>query len=131
MRDDETGLTTSDNKPISFASAAAAIAKLRDVLGGTSSASVENPITRTATAYTSSVTTADQPDLFAVNSAGVSFVRSPYQVWITQSATAFHQVLCGGTIAEAGVTGTEHCVLFQHYHSRRLFPSWGHRYVFV
>lgn len=91
MKDDATGLTTSDNKPISFASAAAAIAKLRDVLGGTSSASVESPITRTATAYTTSVNPApDQPDLFAVNSAGVSYVRSPYQVWITQVTTALH-----------------------------------------
>ena len=60
---------------------AGAIAKLRDILGGTSSASVENPITRTAAAP--AVNTANQPDLFAVNSAAVSFVRSPYQVWLT------------------------------------------------
>lgn len=97
MRDDATGLTTSDGTAISYGSAAAAIAKLRDVLGGTSSASVENSITRTATAYTSSVTTANQPNLFAVNSAGVSFVRSPYQVWLTMQALLQFQVLCNNS----------------------------------
>lgn len=74
-----TGLTTSNGGAITYETAVAAIAKLRDVLGGTASASVENALTRTPTSYTSSVNSTG-PVLFAVNSAAVAYVRSPYQV---------------------------------------------------
>lgn len=82
LRDTPTGLKASDNSDITYGMAVAGIAKLRDMLGGTSGASVENAITRTPTAYTPNVGSTG-PNLFAVNSAGVSFVRSPYQVRIT------------------------------------------------
>ena len=79
IRTTATGLTTSAGGAIDYATAVAAIAKLRDVLGGTSSASVENSLARTPTAYSDS-TSSTGPVMFAVNSGGVSFVRSPYQV---------------------------------------------------
>ena len=79
MAANATGLTLADGTAVPYATAVAGIAKLRDVLGGTSSSSVENNLTRTPTPYTSSVNTTG-PALFAVNSAAVAFVRSPYQV---------------------------------------------------
>ena len=90
MATDPTGLTTSSGGNINFETAVAAIAKLRDVLGGTSSGSVENTLTRSPTAYTSSVNSTG-PVLFAVNSAAVSFVRSPYQVCVMQAAIKFEE----------------------------------------
>lgn len=79
MVDQPTGLTTSSGGNVTYGAAVAAITKLRDALGGTSSASVENALTRTPTAYTNSVPSTG-PVLFAVNPAGVAYVRSPYQV---------------------------------------------------
>lgn len=92
LRDTPTGLMASDNSPITYAMAVAGIAKLRDMFGGTSGASVENAITRTPTAYTSNVGSTG-PNLFAVNSAGVSFVRTPTQVWISCLQLLLHSVL--------------------------------------
>ena len=64
IRTTATGLTTSAGGAIDYATAVAAIAKLRDVLGGTSSASVENSLARTPTAYSDS-TSSTGPVMFA------------------------------------------------------------------
>lgn len=79
LMDQPTGLMTSTGGNITYGAAVGAITKLRDMLGGTSSASVENALTRTPVAYTNSVPSTG-PVLFAVNSNGVAYVRSPYQV---------------------------------------------------
>lgn len=129
LRDTATGLTASDNSPITYGMAVAGIAKLRDMLGGTSAASVENAITRTPTPYTSSVGSTG-PVLFAVNSAGVSFVRSPTQVQITCLHLLFVSALLDDVHAVInGGAGTGHCVLFQHYHPWWFLPQRCYRYV--
>ncbi|KAL3152575.1 hypothetical protein ABBQ32_001598 [Trebouxia sp. C0010 RCD-2024] len=79
LMDQPTGLKTSSGSDVTYGAAVGAITKLRDVLGGTSSASVENALTRTPVAYSTSVPSSG-PVLFAVNSNGVAYVRSPYQV---------------------------------------------------
>lgn len=93
MATNATGLTTSSGSAISYETAVAAIAKLRDVLGGTSSSSVENSLTRTPTAYTSSVNSTG-PVLFAVNPAtAVAYVRSPYQVCVVTAAVQLEEAV--------------------------------------
>ncbi|DBB05651.1 TPA: hypothetical protein ACH3X1_012267 [Trebouxia sp. C0004] len=72
-----TGLHLSDGTAISFETAVTAINALRDALGGTSSNSVESPLTRTPTAV-AGVTTG--PDLFAADANSVAYTRIPKQV---------------------------------------------------
>ena len=78
-----TGLTygTSPGTAIDFSTAVKGITTLRDNLGGTSSSSVENILTRSSTVQ-GTMTTAmtDQPDLFAANSNAVAYSRTPIQV---------------------------------------------------
>lgn len=80
LRTDATGLTLADGSAITYATAVAAITKLRDTLGLTSSSSVESPLTRTATAYANAPSGSDQPILFAVDSNAVAYTRTPKQV---------------------------------------------------
>ncbi len=78
----DTGLLVgaSPGTAVDFATAVKAITTLRDNLGGTSASSVENLLTRTATAQGTETAVTDQPDLFAADSNAVAFSRTPTQV---------------------------------------------------
>ena len=79
----DTGLLVgaSPGTALDYSTAVKAITTLRDNLGGTSSSSVENILTRSSTVQ-GTMTTAmtDQPDLFAADSNAVAFSRTPTQV---------------------------------------------------
>ncbi len=85
-----TGLETSAGAAITFETAVNAIATLRNTLGGTTSSSVENDLYRTTTAYTSSVNTTSQPDLFAVDTNAVAFTRTPKEVGFATCGAVLH-----------------------------------------
>lgn len=94
-----TGLQTNANPAVDITvlQAVNAITTLRDVLGGTTSASVENALTRTTSAFTG-VTggTAGAPDLFAADpTTSVAFTRIPKQVsaFASYSGCAHHPCL--------------------------------------
>ena len=91
LRDTDTGLTLSDGSAVTYATAVAAIIKLRDTLGLTTSSSVESPLTRTATAYPNAPTDSTEPFLFAADSNAVAYTRTPKQVL---SLHQEHVVLC-------------------------------------
>lgn len=80
LRNANTGLKLQTGNDITYAAAVAAITKLRDTLGQTSTNSVESPLTRTATPYTNAPTGPDQPLLFAVDVNAVAYTRTPKQV---------------------------------------------------
>ncbi len=79
-----TGLTydtsSTTGNAITYTVAANAITELRDALGGTSSKTVENPLTRTETQQGNVGTGVTGPDLFAADSTGVAYTRTPSQV---------------------------------------------------
>lgn len=76
----DTGLYLNSGDAINFETAVTAINALRDALGGTSSSSVESPLTRTPTAVTGVTITSPGPDLFAADANSVAFTRIPKQV---------------------------------------------------
>jgi len=79
-----TGLTydtsSTTGNAITYTVAADAITALRDALGGTSSKTVENPLTRTETQQGNVGAGVTGPDLFAADSNGVAYTRTPSQV---------------------------------------------------
>ena len=88
LRAESTGLTSPQGSiagttnEVSVLQAVNAITALRDSLGGTTSSSVENALTRTTSSFTG-VTggVTDAPDLFAADpTTSVAFTRIPKQV---------------------------------------------------
>ena len=76
-----TGLTVdSGQTALDFGTAVIGINKLRDTLGGTTASSVESPLTRTTQAVGGVTATSGAPELFASDSNGVAFSRTPTQV---------------------------------------------------
>ena len=78
-----TGLTLNDGSAITFAAAVVAINALRDALGGTSSSSVENPLTRTPTSVSGVTIASPGPDLFAADANSIAYTRIPRQVLLS------------------------------------------------
>lgn len=76
----DTGLELSTGDAITFETAVSAINALRDALGGTSSSSVENALTRTPTAVSGVTVASTGPDLFAADANSVAYTRIPKQV---------------------------------------------------
>ncbi|DBA70820.1 TPA: hypothetical protein ACH3X2_011706 [Trebouxia sp. C0005] len=76
----DTGLYLNSGDAITFETAVTAINALRDALGGTSSSSVESPLTRTPTAVSGVTIASPGPDLFAADANSVAFTRIPKQV---------------------------------------------------
>ena len=75
-----TGLELSTGDAITFETAVSAINALRDALGGTSSSSVENALTRTPATVSGVTIASPGPDLFAADANSVSYTRIPKQV---------------------------------------------------
>lgn len=85
----DTGLTLNNSDPITFDTAVSAINALRDALGGTTSSSVENGLTRVPTTVSGvTIATNPGPDLFAADANSVAYTRIPKQVnhgnWLLQ-----------------------------------------------
>ena len=108
LRNTDTGLTLSDGSAVTYATAVAAIIKLRDTLGLTTSSSVESPLTRTATAYPNAPTDSTEPFLFAVDSNAVAYTRTPKQVSITSSTACCIPATSAEYICIHVATLTEH-----------------------
>ncbi len=77
-----TGLTTGTAADdLTFEEAVSGITILRDKLGGTSSSSVENLLTRSTTVQgTMTTAVTGQPYFFAADSSAVAYSRTPTQV---------------------------------------------------
>ena len=108
-----TGLTLDNADPISFETAVVAINTLRNALGGTTSSSVENSLTRKPTAV-SGVTTADSaPNLFAADANSVAYTRIPRQVGDFFNSLLHARACCHElTALTLIVAGAEYSVLF-------------------
>ncbi|KAL3152576.1 hypothetical protein ABBQ32_001599 [Trebouxia sp. C0010 RCD-2024] len=93
-----TGLTLSNGGAIDFQTAVIAINALRDALGGTSSSTVEAPLTKSTA-----------PDLFAADANSVAYTRIPRQVlnivYFGTSAGGFFPQGIAGNTNVANVTG--------------------------
>ena len=90
---DTTILTGTSGTAIDVATAVKGITTLRDNLGGTSSSSVENILTRTSAAHGTLTAATDQPDLFAADSNGVAYSRTPTQVLHSLVYYSLHWIL--------------------------------------
>ncbi len=77
-----TGLTTGTTATaLTYETAVSGITTLRDNLGGTSSSSVENVLTRSTTIQgTMTTAVTGEPDFFAADSNAVAYSRTPTQV---------------------------------------------------
>ncbi|KAL3142238.1 hypothetical protein ABBQ38_002583 [Trebouxia sp. C0009 RCD-2024] len=94
----DTGLTLSSGASIDFQTAVTAINALRDALGGTSSSTVEAPLTKSGA-----------PDLFAADANSVAYTRIPRQVlnivYFGTSAGGFLPQGIAGNTNVANITG--------------------------